>query len=115
MDSILVSIKKTLGIEAEDTHFDQDIILHINSTLMILNQIGIGPDTGYFISDDSQTWTEFLDGREDLEAVKTFVYLKVRLLFDPPSSAFVLDSMERNINQLEWRLNIQAEGGTNNG
>jgi hypothetical protein len=109
MNSILNSVKKALGIDADDEHFDQDIILNINSVFMVLNQLGIGPDEGFYISNATQTWTDFLEERIDLEAVKIYVYLKVRLLFDPPSSAFVLDSIDRQITQLEWRLNVQVE------
>lgn len=109
MDSILTSVKKMLGIEADYTHFDPDIILHINSVLMTLTQLGIGPSTGFFISDDTALWSTFLEGRTDIEAVKTLVYLKVRLIFDPPSSSFVLDAMERQISEVQWRLNVQVE------
>jgi hypothetical protein len=79
---------------------------------MSLTQLGVGPDTGFLITDATQTWVDFLGDRKDLEAVKTFIYLKVRLLFDPPSSAFVLEAMERQIREIEWRLNIQAEPTT---
>ena len=112
MNIILTSIKKLLGIEEDQTCFDQDIIMNINSVLMILNQLGIGPNEGFTITGYTETWTDLLGERKDLEAIKTYIYLKVRLLFDPPTSGFVLDSMERNITQLEWRLNVQVEGGT---
>jgi hypothetical protein len=109
MDSILVSIKKMLGIGEEDTNFDQDIMININTVIMFLNQLGIGPKNGFSITGSTETWSDLLGDRSDLYAVKTYVYLKVRLLFDPPSSSFVLDSIDRQINQLEWRLNVQAE------
>lgn len=109
MDSILTDIKKMLGIEEVYTHFDADVILHTNSVMLSLNQLGIGPITGFMITDATETWTSLLAGRQDLIAIKTFVFLKVRLLFDPPSSSFVLDAMERQIKELEWRLNVQAE------
>lgn len=117
MNSILNSIKKMLGIHEDDTNFDQDIIININSVLMFINQLGIGPETGFTISDHSTIWSDLIGDRNDIEAVKTYVYLKVRLLFDPPQSSFVLDSIERQIAQIEWRLNIQVEtpiveGGT---
>ena len=108
--NILDSVKKLLGIESSYTHFDQDIIMHINSALMTLDQIGISSSTGFGIIDASTRWTDILGVRTDLEAVKSFVYLKVRLIFDPPSSSFVLDAMNRQMQELEWRLNIQAEG-----
>lgn len=109
MTSILTSIKKMLGISEEDTNFDQDIIININSVLMCINQLGIGPESGFTISDSTSTWQDLIGERIDLEAIKTYVYLKVRLLFDPPQSAFVLESIERQIAQIEWRLNVQAE------
>lgn len=111
MDSILTSIKKMLGLSEEQTHFDPDIIMNINSVLMITNQLGIGPENGFVITGYNETWMELLGERKDLEAVKTYIYLKVRLLFDPPTSSFVTDSIERTITQFEWRLNTQAEGG----
>ena len=111
MDSILDCIKKMLGIDIDCTHFDTEIILNINSVFMVLNQLGVGPETGFIISDNTETWSDLLGERIDLEAVKTYIYLKVRLLFDPPSSSFVLDSIDRQITQFEWRLNAQAEGG----
>lgn len=112
MESILTSIKKLLGIEAEYTHFDQDIMIGINSAFMALGQLGIGPDLGFVISGDTEKWSDLLGARKDLEAVKTYVYLKTRLGFDPPSNAFLVEAMERQITQLEWRLNVQAENTT---
>lgn len=109
MDSILTSIKKMLGIEEEYTQFDTDILININSALLTINQLGIGPDTGFYITSKTETWTSLLGARIDIEAVKTLVYLKVRLLFDPPSNAFVVDSIERTIKEFEWRLNVQVE------
>jgi hypothetical protein len=112
MDSILTSIKKLLGPTEEDTSFDTDIIIYINGTLMRLNQLGIGPAEGYFITDKNQTWTDFIGDRKDLEAVKTYVYLKVKLLFDPPQSATLVEAIKSQIAELDWSLNHQAEGGT---
>lgn len=108
-DSILTSVKKLLGITEECTDFDADIIMHINSTLMILTQIGIGPSEGFFIEDKTDFWDDFIDDIEQLEAVKTYVYMRVRLMFDPPSSSAVMDAMNRTISELEWRLNLAAE------
>jgi hypothetical protein len=108
MDSILNSTKTLLGIDIEENHFDPELILHINSALMNLNQIGVGED-GYMISSEYDTWDSVLGTNTNLDGVKLYVYLKVRLIFDPPTSAFVLDSIERQITQLEWRLNVQAE------
>ena len=108
-DSILTSIKKMLGITEEYTHFDQDIIIHINTVLMILRQLGVGPKEGFAITDSYETWGDFLTDNKDIEAVKTYVYLKVRLLFDPPLSSAVTESINRSINELEWRLNIAVD------
>ena len=109
MDSILNSVKKALGIESDYTYFDPDITLHINSVLLSLTQIGVGPSSGFVITSDEETWVDFIDTRTDLEAIKTLIYLKVRLIFDPPTLSFVIDSIERTIKELEWRLNVQTE------
>jgi len=109
MDSILTLIKKLLGVEEEYTHFDQDITMHINSVLFILTQLGVGPSNGFIITSKSETWVDFLGDRKDLSPVQTFIYLKVRLLFDPPTSSFVLEAIERQIAEFEWRLNVQIE------
>lgn len=109
MDSILTSIKKLLGIADEYTHFDTDIVVHINSAFMILNQLGVGPSECFSIKDKTSTWNDFLGDRGDLNSVRTYIYLRVRLLFDPPSGSAVMDSMTRMINELEWRLNVNAE------
>ena len=110
MKSILDTIKKMLGIEPDYKHFDIDIITNINTTFMNLQQIGVGPKNGFFITDNSTEWADYIS-EESLEAVKTFIYLKVRLLFDPPTNAFLVDAMERQIKEIEWRLNVQVEGG----
>ena len=111
-DSILTSIKKQLGITEEYIHFDQDIIMHINAVLMILNQMGIGPEGGYSIVDKMNTWDEFLPtDNKNFEAVKTYVGLKVRMVFDPPMSSAVAEAMKQMIAELEWRLNVEAETG----
>lgn len=108
MDSILTSVKKLLGVGEEYTHFDDDIIMHINSVIFILTQIGIGPDEGFAITSKDQTWDDFLQGRINIESVKSYVYLKVRLLFDPPSNSFLVEAIERQISEYEWRLNITS-------
>lgn len=113
MDSILESIKKLLGIAEEYEQFDTDIIIHINTAFFKLNQIGVGPEEGFSISDKSAAWDDFLSGSKNLEAVKTYVYLNVRLLFDPPLNSAVLESMNNTINQLECRLNIAADKSQN--
>ena len=109
MDSILTSIKKLLGITEEYEHFDQDIIMHINSVFMILTQMGVGPEEGFTISDSTTTWSEFTNDDKKIEAVKSYVYLKVRLLFDPPASSSVMEAMNRSISEFEWRLNIASD------
>lgn len=113
MDSILTSIKKLLGIAKDYNHFDDDIIIHINTVFLNLTQIGVGPANGFTIEDASAEWSEFLPTTHNLfEAVKTYVYLKVRLLFDPPLSSTVMDAINKNISEIEWRLNVAAESMT---
>jgi len=110
MDSILNSIKKLLGIEEDYDHFDTDIIIYINGALMGLNQIGIGPIEGFVVMDETDTWTTFIGARKDLEYVKMYVYLKVRLVFDPPQSSYLVDALNKQVAEIEWRLNVQVEG-----
>ncbi len=109
MESILTSIKKLLGIEEEYTHFDQDLIMHINSVFMILNQLGVGPSEGFSIQDSKSVWTNFIPAGSKLEAVKSYIHLKVKLMFDPPSSSAVLEAINRTIAELEWRLNVAVD------
>ena len=112
MDSILTSIKKLLGIAEEYEHFDQDIIMHINSVFMILTQLGVGPSKGFVITDSAASWSDFLsDDSVKLESVKTYIYMKVKLMFDPPTSSAVMESMNRMISELEWRLNVAVDPG----
>ena len=109
MDSILTSIKKLLGIEENYNHFDSDIIMHINSVFMILTQLGIGPSGGFRIEDDTASWVDFLQDSTKLEAVKSYIYLKVKLLFDPPLNTAVIESIKQQINEFEWRLNVVVD------
>ena len=109
MDSILTSVKKIIGISEEDESFDTDLIIHINSVLMILNQLGVGPSKCFRIEDEYTTWDEYITEDNDLDAVKTYMYLKVKLLFDPPLSSSVLEANKQLINELEWRLNVQVK------
>ena len=109
MESILTSIKKLLGITEEYDQFDPDIIMHINSVFMVLTQLGVGPSEGFSIEDDTSVWSDFIQDVKKLESVKTYIYLKVKLAFDPPLSSAVIESMNRLINELEWRLNVAAE------
>lgn len=112
VDSILTSIKGLVGVTPSDTNFDNEIIIHINSALMVLQQLGVGPSTGFYISSDEDLWNDLLVDRKDLEAVKTYIYLKVKLVFDPPQNSFLVDSIKNMITELEFRLNAQAEGDT---
>ena len=109
MESILTSIKKLLGISEEYEHFDADLIMHINSVFMILTQLGVGPSEGFRITDESEIWTDFISEPARIDLVKSYMYLKVKLLFDPPSSSAVIESMNRIINEFEWRLNVAAD------
>ena len=115
MDSILNSVKKMIGISEECTDFDIDIIMHINSVFMILCQIGIGPINGFSISDSYSKWSDFIEDNLKLEAVKSYTYLKVRMLFDPPTSSAVADAINKNIAELEWRMHVIAENNQNGG
>lgn len=109
MDSILTSIKKLLGIAEEYENFDSDLIMHINSVFMVLNQLGVGPSEGFSITDKTETWEDFTQNNLMIQSVKSYVYLKVRLLFDPPSSSAVMESINRQISELEWRLNLSVD------
>ena len=109
MESILTSIKKMLGIQEDYEHFDTDLILHINSVLMIVTQIGVGPAEGFAIHDKSAVWTDLTDDEKKLNSVKSFVYLKVKLLFDPPANTAAMQSLKELASEFEWRLNVAAE------
>ena len=109
MDSILTSIKKLLGITEEYEHFDADIIMHINTVFMILNQLGVGPANGFSIKDKSAVWSDYISDEENLEAVKTYMHLKVKLLFDPPLTSSTVDSFNKLISELEFRMNSKVE------
>ena len=109
MESILTSIKKLLGIDEEYENFDPDIIMHINSVFMILNQLGVGPSEGFSIQDSNSVWSDFMPSGSNLEAVKSYMHLKVKLMFDPPSSSAVMDAINRTIAELEWRLNVASD------
>ena len=109
MDSILTSIKKLLGIAEDYEHFDQDLIIHINSVLSVLTQLGVGPSEGFSIEDENATWNDFIPEDKRLSSIRSYVYMKVKLLFDPPLSSSVMESMNRMISEFEWRLNVTAE------
>lgn len=111
MDSILNSIKKLLGIDPSYTNFDQDITMHINSVLTILTQLGVGPSEGFVVEDEGTEWRDYIpdDAPAKIEAIRSYIYLKVKLLFDPPLSSAVIESTNRLISELEWRINVAAE------
>jgi hypothetical protein len=109
MDSILTSIKKLLGITEEYTHFDSDLIMHITSVFSVLTQLGVGPDEGFSIEDESAEWSDFVEDMNKINAVKSYMHLKVKLIFDPPTSSAVIESMDKMIKEYEWRLTVAAE------
>lgn len=109
MESILDSIKKLLGLSPEYTDFDTDIIMHINSVFMILSQLGVGPSEGFSIIDNTTTWDEYIPDITKVSGVKSYMYAKVKIIFDPPTSSVVMDSLTRTITEYECRLNIASE------
>lgn len=109
MESILTSIKKLLGIQEEYTHFDSDIIMHINAAISLLSQLGIGPKNGLIVTDNTVTWTDLLGDSNKIEHAKTYVYLKVKMLFDPPLSSAVAEAMNRMLSEMEWRLTVSSD------
>lgn len=114
MESILTSIKCLLDIAENETSFDNALIMHINTVFMTLTQLGVGPSEGFYIEDASSEWIEFIPDLKDLQAVKTYMHLKVKLVFDPASvGSSTLASYERTIQELEWRLNASAESNKN--
>jgi hypothetical protein len=111
-DSILISTKKALGLDADYTAFDPDVIMHINSVFSILNQLGVGPEFGFSIVDDSAVWDDFLVGDVRFNTVRTYVFLRVRLLFDPPTTSYLITALTEQYRELEWRMNVQHEQDT---
>lgn len=109
--SILNSTKKLLGLPKDYDAFDQDVLIHINSAFSTLHQMGVGPETPYVVEDAEETWGMFIEDDTKIQSVKTYVYLRVRLLFDPPAHAFLLTAVQDQIKELEWRLTEQAEEG----
>lgn len=111
MESILTSIKKLLGIEEEFEQFDPDIIMHINTVFRLLKRMGVGPSKGFRIEDSESTWSEFLDDdiEDSLDDVKTYIYLKVKMIFDPPTNSAHMEAMKETIKELEWTLNFEAD------
>lgn len=109
MDSILTSIKKLLGITEEEDSFDMDIIMLINSAFVTLQQLGVGPSEGFSIEDDTATWEDFLPDDKAVNAARQFIWLKVKMVFDSPTSSFVMDAMKHEIAENEWRLMVHAD------
>jgi hypothetical protein len=109
VDSILDSTKKILGLDATYTPFDLDIITHINAAFSILDQLGVGPEGGFFIEDAEATWADFVCPPNQLNLVRTYVFLKVRMLFDPPTTSFLIEACNNQIREYEWRLNSFRE------
>jgi hypothetical protein len=108
-ESILRSTKRILGLDAAYTVFDLDIITHINAAFSILDQLGVGPDGGFYITDETALWTDYLVPPNQLNLIKTYIYLKVRVLFDPPGTSFLLQAAQDQIREYEWRLNVFRE------
>lgn len=108
--SILDSTKKALGLGADYDVFDSDIVMHINSVFFTLNQLGLGPAEGFSISGPDETWSAFLGNDPRLNAVKSYVFLRLRLLFDPPNTSFGIEAIKEQVKEYEWRLNVHAEG-----
>lgn len=109
--SILTTIKKLLGIEESDTSFDTDVTIFINSALSRLSELDVGPNGGYQITGANEKWSDYLGTSAKIGSVQTYIYYSVRLAFDPPTSSFVLDSMKKQLDKLEWSINVDAEGG----
>lgn len=107
--SILTSTKKVLGIADDYTVFDLDIITHINAAFSILNQLGVGPTDGFMIEDKGDAWDDLPIPTNQLNLVKTYVFLKTRMLFDPPTTSFLIEAMNNQISEYEWRLSTMRE------
>lgn len=106
-ESILLTIRKMLGYHYD--HFDTDLIVHINTYLGVLCQLGVGPSTSFTINDEKATWADFLQNENDLDGVKTYLYYRVKLAFDPPANSSVQESMKKMADELEWRLNVTVD------
>lgn len=110
-ESILTSVKRSVGVVEECTDFDAELIMHTNTVLTILTQLGVGPATGFSIATGTEKWSDFITDMTNLHSIKSYVGLKVRLLFDPPTSSAVVDSLNRLISELEWRINVTVDPG----
>lgn len=110
-DSILSTIKSMLGPDSSYDEFDTDIIIHINSALATLTQLGVGRSKGFRITGYSESWFDFLDEAEDLDSAKTYVYMKVKMFFDPPTNSSLMSAMNEACKEIEWRLNVAVDPG----
>ena len=108
-DSILMTIRKLVCGDPYADHFDTDLLVHINACFSILNQLGVGPESGFVVTDETQSWSSYVADNRTLNMVKTYVTLKVKKIFDPPLTSSVLEAMDKEINQLEWRLNVAVD------
>jgi len=108
-ESILVSIKDMLGPDSSDDVFDSEILIHINMALSVLTQLGVGPSEGFVVTDADATWNQFLGNAKDIEMAKSFVFMKVKMVFDPPTSSFTLSAMEKACDELGWRLSVATD------
>lgn len=109
-NSILLTVKKALGVDADCSDFDTDILIHLNSVLAVLQQLGVGPEDGYYIEDETPSWEDYLgESHAYVAMVKSYIIAKVRLLFDPPVSSAVMESLNRICSEFEWRANVAAE------
>lgn len=109
MASILTTTKKVLGLEEAYTAFDLDVTTHINAAFATLNHLGVGPEDGFFIEDDTEQWEDIGLPNRQLHLVKSFIYLKVRMLFDPPGTSYLINAMDDQIKEMTWRLNMMRE------
>ena len=108
-DSILMTIRKLVCGDPYADHFDTDLLVHINACFSILNQLGVGPENGFVVTDETQSWSSYIADNYRLNMVKTYVTLKVKKIFDPPLTSSVLEAMDKEISQLEWRLNVAVD------
>ena len=108
-DSILMTIRKLVCGDPNADHFDTDLLVHINACFSILNQLGVGPENGFVVTDETQSWSSYIADNYILNMVKTYVTLKVKKIFDPPLTSSVLEAMDKEISQLEWRLNVAVD------
>ena len=108
-DSILMTIRKLVCGDPYADHFDTDLLIHINACFSILNQLGVGPESGFVVTDETQSWSSYVADNRTLNMVKTYVTLKVKKIFDPPLTSSVLEAMDKEISQLEWRLNVAVD------